>query len=39
MKTGIFISVIPGARIFTMVAMRFIPDRVGPMPASCRPQM
>jgi hypothetical protein len=38
-KTGIFIIVIPGARIFTMVAMRFIPDSVVPMPAICRPQM
>ena len=37
--SGIFIMDRPGARIFTMVAIRLMPDKVVPMPAICRPQM
>ena len=33
-KTGIFIMVMPGARIFTMVAIRLMPDSVVPTPAT-----
>jgi hypothetical protein len=33
-KTGIFIMVMPGARIFTMVAIRLTADRVVPTPAT-----
>ena len=32
-KIGIFIMVMPGARIFTMVAIRLMPDNRVPMPA------
>ncbi len=38
-KIGSFIMVRPGARIFTMVAIRLMPDRVVPIPAICRAQM
>ena len=38
-KTGIFISVMPGARILTMVAIRLIPDSSVPTPAICSDQM
>ena len=38
-KTGIFISVMPGARILTMVAIRLMPDSVVPTPAICSAQM
>ena len=38
-NTGIFIMVMPGARIFTIVAIRLMPDSVVPTPATCRPQM
>jgi len=38
-KTGSFIIVMPGARIFTMVAIRLMPDSVVPTPAIWRPQM
>ena len=38
-NTGIFIIVMPGARIFTIVAIRFMPDSVVPTPATCNPQM
>ena len=38
-KTGIFIMVMPGARIFTMVAMRLMPESNVPMPAICSAQM
>ena len=38
-KIGMRISVMPGARIFTMVTSRLMPDNVVPTPAICRPQM
>ena len=38
-KIGIFISVMPGARILTMVAIRFTPDSKVPTPATCSDQM
>jgi hypothetical protein len=38
-KTGIFIMVMPGARIFTMVAIRFTPESNVPTPATCSAQM
>ena len=38
-KTGIFIIVMPGARILTMVAIRLTPDSVVPTPATCSAQM
>ena len=38
-KTGIFIMVMPGARILTMVAIRLMPDSVVPTPATCSAQM
>ncbi|MNT64819.1 hypothetical protein D3C72_2027530 [compost metagenome] len=38
-KTGIFIMVMPGARIFTMVASRFTPESSVPTPAICKDQM
>ena len=38
-KIGIFISVMPGARILTMVTSRLIPDSVVPTPAICSDQM
>ncbi|CKW38739.1 Uncharacterised protein [Mycobacterium tuberculosis] len=38
-KTGIFIMVMPGARIFTMVASRFTPDSNVPTPAICNDHM
>ena len=39
MNTGIFIMVMPGARILTMVAIRLMPDSVVPTPATCSAQM
>ena len=38
-KIGIFISVMPGARIFTMVAIRLMPDSSVPTPAICKDHM
>jgi hypothetical protein len=38
-KTGIFMKVMPGARIFTIVAIRLMPDSVVPTPATCSPQI
>ena len=38
-KIGIFIMLMPGARILTMVAMRFTPDSMVPTPATCSDQM
>jgi hypothetical protein len=38
-KIGIFIIPMPGARILTMVAMRFTPDSTVPTPATCSDQM
>ena len=38
-KIGIFITPMPGARIFTMVAMRLTPDSRVPTPATCSDQM
>ena len=38
-KMGIFITLIPGARIFTIVAMRFTPDSTVPTPATWSDQM
>ncbi|CAM5191956.1 hypothetical protein CDEF62S_02160 [Castellaniella defragrans] len=36
---GIFMSVMPGARIFTTVTTKLIPVSRVPMPDNCRPQM
>ena len=38
-NTGIFIMVMPGARILTMVASRLMPESSVPTPASCSDQM
>ena len=38
-KIGIRIMVMPGARIFTMVAIRLMPESVVPTPAICSDQM
>ena len=38
-KIGSFIMVMPGARIFTMVAIRLMPESSVPMPATCSAQM
>ena len=35
-NTGIFIQVMPGARIFTMVTKKLIPVSKVPMPDNCR---
>ena len=37
-KIGSFIMLMPGARIFTMVATRLIPESNVPMPAICSAQ-
>ena len=38
-KIGIFIIDMPGARIFTIVAIRFTPDSKVPTPAICSAQI
>ena len=38
-NTGIFIRLMPGARILTMVTSRFTPDSSVPTPAICNAQM
>ena len=38
-KIGIFIMVMPGARILMMVAIKLIPDSDVPTPAICKAQM
>ena len=38
-NTGIFIRLMPGARILTMVTSRFTPDNSVPTPAICKAQM
>ena len=38
-NTGIFIKVMPGARIFTIVTIRLMPDNSVPTPAICSDQM
>lgn len=38
-KIGIFIRVIPGARFFNIVTIKFIPERRVPIPAICRLQI
>ncbi len=38
-KIGIFMAVMPGARILTMVAMRLTPESSVPMPAICSDQI
>ena len=38
-KIGIFISVIPGQRIFSIVTKKLIPDIVLPTPAICTIQI
>ena len=38
-NTGIFMSVMPGARILMMVVSRFTPDSNVPTPAICSAQM
>ncbi|CFO04545.1 Uncharacterised protein [Bordetella pertussis] len=37
-NTGIFISAMPGARIFMMVTMKLMPLSVVPSPDSCKAQ-
>ncbi len=36
-KTGIFMSVMPGARMFSTVTVRFTAETVEPMPMMIRP--
>ncbi len=38
-KIGMRIIVMPGQRSLMMVTIRLMPDRVVPIPATCRPQM
>ena len=38
-KMGIFIMLMPGARILTIVAMRLTPDSMVPTPATWSDQM
>ena len=38
-KIGIFISVMPGQRIFKIVTKKLMPDMVLPMPAICTIQI